>query len=107
MRSDDDIGRSREVVELFESKVVDFNRVIFQFQDVIADTLGINKSPDSIDFCIVLFLWGFVLYVEFEVGIDGVSAFQVPERVPHRSVKNGMYLLVVCSSEGIGEAGKQ
>ena len=33
MRADEDIGRSREVVYLFESKVVNLTCVIFQVQD--------------------------------------------------------------------------
>ena len=36
-----------------------------------------------------------------------MSAFQVPEHVPHRGVKNGRALLVVISSECIGKAGMQ
>ena len=84
---------------------MNFTHVIFQVQDYGAYPLGINDPPNSIDFCIILFYWGFVIYVEIEVGIDGVSASQVPEHVPHRSVKNGRSLLVVSSSEYFGESG--
>ena len=40
---------------LFESKVVNLIRFIFQVQDNGAYPLGLNDPPNSIDFCIVLF----------------------------------------------------
>ena len=71
---DEDLGRSGEVVELFESKVVNFNRVLFQVQDYGAYTLWINDIPNAIDLRIIHFSQGFVLGVDLKVGIDGVSA---------------------------------
>ena len=55
LRDDEELGSSGGVVELFESKLVNFTRVIFQFQDDGAYPLGINDLPNSIDFCTVLF----------------------------------------------------
>ena len=71
---DEDLGRSGEVVDLFESKVWGFTRFIFQVQDNSAYPLGINGLPNSIDFCVVLFSSGFLLCEELELGIGGVSA---------------------------------
>ena len=71
---DEDLGRSGYVLELFESKVVNFNRTLFQVYDYGAYPLWINDIPNSIDLCIVLFYQGFVLCVDIKVGIDGVSA---------------------------------
>ena len=55
MRADEKLERSREVLDLFESRVVDFTLVIFQVQDNGAYPLGINDPANVIDFCIVLF----------------------------------------------------
>ena len=55
MRADKKLGRSGEVLNLFESKVVNLTRVIFQVQDDGAYTLGLNETPNAIDFCIILF----------------------------------------------------
>ena len=83
---------------------MNLTRVIFQVHYNGAYPLEINEPPIAIDFCIILFSWGFVIYVEIEVGIDGVSASQVPEHVPRIGVKNGQYILIVSSSECLGEA---
>ena len=55
MRVYEEIGRSREVVDLLKSKVVNFICVVLQVQDGGAYPLGIYDPPDSIDFCIVSF----------------------------------------------------
>ena len=55
IRYNEDLGRSREVLDLFESKFVNFNRVIFQVQDNGVYPNGITELPNTIDFCIVLF----------------------------------------------------
>ena len=55
LRADEELWLSREVVYLFESKVVNLTRVIFQVQDDGAYTPGLNKPLNSIDFYIVLF----------------------------------------------------
>ena len=55
LRAGEELGHSGEVVDLFESKVVNFTHVIFQVQDEGAYPLGINDTPNAIDFCIILF----------------------------------------------------
>ena len=55
MRANDELGRSGELVDLFESKVVNLTRVIFQVQDDGAYPLELNEPLNVIDFCIVLF----------------------------------------------------
>ena len=73
MRDDEELGISREVGDLFESKVVNLNHIIFQVQDNSYDPLGLNDLPNAIELCIVLFYLGVVLFVELKVDIDGVS----------------------------------
>ena len=99
LRADEDLGRYGEVVDLFESRDVGLTHVIFQFQYYGEYPLGLNDTPNAIDFCIVLFSYGFLLCVELEVGIHGVGAFQVPEHVPRIGVKNIRALSIVISSE--------
>ena len=55
LRADEELGRSREVVDLFKSEVVKFACVLFQVQDYGAYTIGIYDPPNFIDFCIVPF----------------------------------------------------
>ena len=55
LRADEELGRSGGVVELFEIKVVNLTRVIFQVQEYGAYPLGINYTPNAIDFCLILF----------------------------------------------------
>ena len=55
LRADEDLGRYMEVVDFFESKVVNLTHFIFQVQDGGAYPLGINEPPDSIDFSIIIF----------------------------------------------------
>ena len=55
MRANEKLGRSGEVFDLFESKVVNLTRVIFQVQDDGAYSLGINDPTNAIDLCINLF----------------------------------------------------
>ena len=62
-RADEGLGRSREVVDLFKSKVLKITCVIFQVQDGGAYLLGIDDPPNYIYFCIVPFFWGFVICV--------------------------------------------
>ena len=71
---DEDLGRSGEVVELFESKVVNFNRVLFQVQDYGAYPLWINDIPNDIGLCTALFSQRFVICIDIKVGIEKVSA---------------------------------
>ena len=55
LRADEEFGRSSEVVELFKIKVVNFTCVLFQVQDYGAYALGIDETPNSIDFWIFPF----------------------------------------------------
>ena len=55
LRADEELGRSRKVVDLFESKFVYFTFVIFQVQDDDAYPFVLNYPPNSIEFFIVLF----------------------------------------------------
>ena len=55
VRADEELGRSGEVVDLFESKVMNLTRVIFHVQEDGVYPLRINDPPNNIDFCIVLF----------------------------------------------------
>ena len=59
LRAGEEIGSSGEVVDLFEIKVVDLTRVIFQVQYNSAYPPGFNDPPNAIDFCIFLFFLGF------------------------------------------------
>ena len=55
LRAGGELRRSKEVVDFFESKVVNLTHFIFQVQDGGAYPLGINEPPDSIDFSIIIF----------------------------------------------------
>ena len=55
MRADEELGIYKEVLYLFEIKVVNFTRVLYQVQDDGAYSLGINYTPNAIDLCILLF----------------------------------------------------
>ena len=46
MRDDEELGRSGEEVDLFESQVVNLNPAIFQIQHYGAYPLGINEPPN-------------------------------------------------------------
>ena len=56
LRADEELGRSREVVDLFKSKVVKFTCVVFQVHDDGDYPLGIDETPDAIVLCIDPFL---------------------------------------------------
>ena len=55
LRSDEELGRSREAVDLFKSKVVKLTCVILQVQYDATYPLGLDYPPNSIDFCIFPF----------------------------------------------------
>ena len=55
LRADEELGRSREVVDLFKNNVVKFNYGAFQVQDDVAYPLGLDEPPNAIDFCIFPF----------------------------------------------------
>ena len=55
LRYDEELGSSREVVNLFKIKVVKFTCVVFQVQDDGAYFLGLDDPPNAIEFCIVSF----------------------------------------------------
>ena len=55
MRADEELGIYKEVLYLFEIKVVNFTRVVYQVQDDGAYSLGNNYTPNAIDLCILLF----------------------------------------------------
>ena len=55
LRADEDIGRSREVVDLFTSNTVKLTCVLFQVHYKRAFPLGIYDYPNGIYFCIVPF----------------------------------------------------
>ena len=48
MRADKELQRSREVVDLFESKAANLTCVIFRVQDDGAYPLGLNYPPNAI-----------------------------------------------------------
>ena len=56
LRADEELGSSREVVDLFKSKVVKFTCVVFQVHDDGDYPLGIDETPDAIVLCIDPFL---------------------------------------------------
>ena len=55
MRAGEELGRSEELLDLFESKFVNLTREIFQVQDNGVNPLWLYDSPDVIDLCIILF----------------------------------------------------
>ena len=55
LSADENLGRSEEVVYLFESKVVNLTCAILQVQDNGAYPLGIKYFPNAIELCIFLF----------------------------------------------------
>ena len=74
LNADEELGLSREVLDLFKNKIVTLTCVVFQVQDKGAYLLGIDDPPDIIYLCIVPFFWGFVLCVELKIGVYRVSA---------------------------------
>ena len=52
LRDDGELGCSREVVDVFKDNIVKFNCVVFQVQGFGACPLGLDDTPDDIDFCI-------------------------------------------------------
>ena len=55
LRSDEELGCSREVVHLFKNKIVKFTCVLFQVQGDGAYPLDLDEPPYAIYFCIVPF----------------------------------------------------
>ena len=55
LRANEDLGRSREVVDFFKNNIFKFTCVVFQVQDDSAYTLGLDDTPNAIDFCIITF----------------------------------------------------
>ena len=55
LRADEELGRSEELVDLFETKILNFTRIIFQVKDDGAYPIGLNDTPNEIDFYIILF----------------------------------------------------
>ena len=49
---------------------MNFSYAIFQFQYDSANPLGFDQSPDSVDLSGVFWVQGFVLNVEFELGVN-------------------------------------
>ena len=74
MRADEELGRSREVVDVFKNEVMEFTCVLFLVQDDGTYSIGLDDSPDTIDLCIIPPFYGFVLCVELKVGVYVVSA---------------------------------
>ena len=54
VRYNEEVGISREVVDILKHNTVKFTCVAFQFQDDGAYHLGLDDTPNAIDFCIVL-----------------------------------------------------
>ena len=50
MRTNEELGRSKEVVDLFKSKVLKFTCVVFQFHNNGAYPLVIDDPPNEIYF---------------------------------------------------------
>ena len=93
-----------ELVDAFKTEIVYLTSIIIQVQGDGAFTLGIDNPPDVIDLCIIPPIYGFVLCVDLEVGIDWMISPWVSECVAYRGVKNGQTLLVVCPREYCGGA---
>ena len=53
--NDEELRRSREVVELFKNNIVKFTCIVLQVQDNGAYPIGIDEPPNAIDFCITPF----------------------------------------------------
>ena len=53
LRADEELGWSWEAVDVFENNIVKLTCVILQVQGGGAYTLGIDESPDAVDFRIV------------------------------------------------------
>ena len=70
LRSYEDRGCPREVVIY----TVIFLFVLFRFQYNFSYPLVFDEPPNDVDFCIVPQVYRFILCVEFEVGINGVSS---------------------------------
>ena len=57
---------------------MEFACVVFQVHDDGDYPLGIDNLPNVIEFCIIPFLEGFVLYVELKIAVDEVSSSWFP-----------------------------
>ena len=77
LRADDDLVCPRKVVDILEIDIVNFSCVVSQVQDDDAYPLGFYDTPDVVNFCIVPRIGRFILYIEFEGGINGVSATRI------------------------------
>ena len=55
LRDDKELGLSREALELFKSDTAKLTCVIFQVQDDGTYPLGLDDTPNAIDFFIVSF----------------------------------------------------
>ena len=53
LMADEELGWSKEIVDIKNIYIVEFTCVIFQVQDVGTYPLGIDDPLDSIDFCIL------------------------------------------------------
>ena len=56
MRADEELGISREVVDLFKNNIVKFACVVLQIQNRYENPLGLDDTPYDIDLCIINFL---------------------------------------------------
>ena len=61
--SDEELGRPREVVDIYEVGIMDFSCIIFQVRDNGDYPLGFDYTPYAVDLHIVPQIQGFILYV--------------------------------------------
>ena len=51
--ADEELGRPREVVHIFEIDIMNFSCVVFHVQDNFYCPLGFDDTPNAVYFCIV------------------------------------------------------
>ena len=56
MSSYKELGRSKELLDVFKDNIVNFTYVVFQFQDKGDYPLELDETPNVIDFCIISLL---------------------------------------------------
>ena len=103
LRTYEELGRYRELVDLFKSETVIFTCVVFQVQGCLSHWGWWDPQCHWILYR-TLFK-RFVICVKIKIWVYGVTESWVLEHVVRRGIEGVWSLLVVCSSEWLGGAG--
>ena len=67
---------------------MDISCIILQLQDNSAYFLGFDNPLDSVDMCSITWVYMFVIFIEFDLGVDGFVTPLIPECETCRRIKD-------------------